>query len=250
VYVASQESGTVTGTVVGIDSTVLVQAQVRISGSDRVVLSDGDGRFRIARVTAGEHVLEVHRLGYRAVLQPVTVGAGQTVQMSVVLTPVPVPLKEVEVEAELALLPAMKGFEQRRAQGYGHFFNRREIAQMQPRVFTDVLRRVPGVVIQSTPGPFGPTEQIRMGRTTGIGGGGRACPVLFYLNGTPFPVTGDVSIDQYIAPEDVIAVEVYNGASQIPSQFQANLLNARCGVIAIWTRVGNERDRASDPPKK
>ena len=61
-----------TGTVVGIDSTVLVQAQVRISGSDRVVLSDGDGRFRIARVTAGEHVLEVHRLGYRAVLQPVT----------------------------------------------------------------------------------------------------------------------------------------------------------------------------------
>ena len=59
-----------------------------------------------------------------------------------------------------------------------------------------------------------------------------------------------IAIDQYIAPEDVIAVEVYNGTSQIPSQFQANLLNARCGVIAIWTRVGNERERASDSPKK
>jgi len=49
------------------------------------------------------------------------------------------------------------------------------------------------------------------------------------------------------APEDVIAVEVYNGASQIPPEFQSTLLNARCGVVVIWTRVGNETDTA--PPR-
>ncbi len=71
--------------------------------------------------------------------------------------------------------------------------------------------------------------------------------MLFYVNGTPFPVTGDMSINQYVVPEDILAVEVYSGTSQIPAQFQSNLLNARCGVIVIWTRMGNEDDR---PPKE
>src|SRR5438105_13047744 len=117
----------------------------------------------------------------------------------------------------------MRGFEERRAAGGGHFFNRADIARMQPRVFTDVLRRVPGVQIQSVSGPFGPSDVIRMARTTGISGA-RACPVLFYVNGTPFPVTSDISINQYIVPEDVVAIEVYSGASPIARTFQSTPL--------------------------
>src|SRR5205807_10657083 len=113
-------------------------------------------------------------------------------------------------------------------------------------VFNSVLRCVPGVLIQSGRGPFGPSDVIRMARTTAISSA-RACPVLFYVNGTPFPMTSVISINQYIVPEDVVAIEVYSGASQIPSQFQSNLLNARCGVIVIWTRVGNETD--TSPPR-
>ena len=61
-------------------------------------------------------------------------------------------------------------------------------------------------------------------------------------------MTGEISINQYIVPEDVVAVEVYSGASQVPSEFQSNLLNARCGVIVIWTRVGNETDTSPSRP--
>jgi hypothetical protein len=108
---------------------------------------------------------------------------------------------------------------------------------MQPRRFTDVLRRVPGVQIQMMPGPFEMGEMVRMSRTTGVTGT-RPCPVLFYINGSPFPVTGDIPINHYIAPEEVAAVEIYSGMSQIPPQFNSSLHNARCGVIVIWTLSG------------
>ena len=246
VQVAAQEWGTLTGTVVGTDSIPLADARIQVAGTGPTVASDRDGHFVLARVSPGTHVVEVRLLGYVGVLQRVEVGRGETVAVHIVLTLAPLPLAGVAIEAEAARLPAMRGFEERRAAGGGHFFNRAEIARMQARVLTDVLRRVPGVQIQSVSGPFGPSDVIRMARTTGISGA-RACPVLFYVNGTPFPVTSDISINQYIVPEDVVAIEVYSGASQIPSQFQSNLLNARCGVIVIWTRVGNETD--TSPPR-
>ena len=245
VQLAAQALGTLKGTVLSERAMPLADARIRIVNTDPVVLSGEDGTFQLAGVSPGHQLLEVRLLGYLAAFRPIEVGAGETLYVQVVLALAPVPLSPVEVEAELARLPAMRGFEERRAQGYGHFFNRQEIARMQPRVFTDVLRRVPGVLFQATPGAFGPNETVRMDRTIGIAGA-RGCPVLFYVNGTPFPATRDVSINEYVVPEDIIAIEVYNGSSQVPPQFQSNLLNARCGVIVIWTRVGNE----DDPPPR
>jgi hypothetical protein len=243
-----QALGTLTGTVTGENATPLPQARIRVAGTDPTVLSGKDGQFQLGRVTPGHLVLEVRLLGYVAALRALDVGAGETLHVNVVLASAPIPLKAVEVEVEGArILPAMRAFEQRRAHGNGHFFTRQEIARIQPRVITDVLRRVPGVQIQPVNGAFGSNDMVRMDRTTGVMGG-RPCPVLFYVNGTPFPVTGDFSINQYVVPEDVIAIEVYAGMSQIPPEFQASLLNARCGVIAIWTREGNEDDKAPPSP--
>lgn len=245
---AAQAWGTLRGTVVGEDTAPVVEARIRIVGTDRTALSGKDGRFELTRVAPGDRILEVRLLGYRRLVQMVNLAPGETLHVQVVLAAAPLPLEPVEITGE-PTPPAMRGFEERRAKGYGHFFNRQEIVRMQPRVFTDVLRRVPGVQIQPTPGSVGSGDMVRMTRTAGVSGA-RACPVLFFLNGTPFPVTADISINQYVIPEDVVAIEVYNGSSQIPPQFLANELNARCGVIAIWTRVGNEDKRAPEPVKQ
>ncbi len=186
VQLAAQAWGTLTGTVVGEDAIPLAQARVQILGTDPVALSGKDGRFQLRRVSPGDRVLEVRLLGYRRLMQAVTVAAGETLHVQIVLAIAPLPLEPVEVTAEPTLLPALRGFEERRAKGYGHFFNRREIAQMQPRVFTDVLRRVPGVQLQPTASALGASEAVRMSRTTGVAGA-RACPVLFYVNGTSTP---------------------------------------------------------------
>jgi hypothetical protein len=45
---------------------------------------------------------------------------------------------------------------------------------------------------------------------------------------------GDIQVDDLVSPLDVEAVEVFRGLSSVPPEFLTP--EARCGVIAIWTR--------------
>lgn len=237
-HLTAQAAGTVRGTVTVPDGSPLALARVSIAGTKLVTLTSLDGTFQIAGVPTGFQAIHVGMVGYGAVLFPVEVQEADTVQVRVTLVVAAVTLAAVEVEGERTpFVVAMRGFEERRARGNGHYFNRMEIARMQAGSFTDVLRRVPGVQVQPVPGPFETGEAVRMSRTIGVMGA-RACPVLYFVNGSPFPVTGDIQINHFIAPEDVAAVEVYSGMSQIPPQFNSTQHNARCGVIVIWTLSG------------
>src|SRR2546429_8701949 len=55
--VAAQASGTLTGTVVGEESTPLAEARIRMAGVG-VDVSDKDGPVRLTRGSPGGHVLE------------------------------------------------------------------------------------------------------------------------------------------------------------------------------------------------
>lgn len=231
----AQRDGSVRGTVARGDSVPLPFAHVSVLGTKSTTRTDRTGGFHVVRVPSGTRVLHVSLAGYQEVLTAVDVQPAETAEVRVVLAPAAVRLPPIEViGAPEHFVPAMRGFEERRARASGHFFNREEIVRMQARRFTDVLRRVPGVQLVPLRGPFELGESVRMARTIGVTGT-RACPVLYYVNGSPFPITGDIPIDHYIAPEDVAAIEVYHGMSQIPPQFNSSSHDARCGVIVIWT---------------
>ena len=145
---------------------------------------------------------------------------------------VAVPLETVKVSAPI--IPAhLRDFEERRARGGGRYFTRAQIDKMQPRLVTDILRRVPGFQFQPARSD-GPSVQT--GRT-----GTRICPVLYYINGAPFPVGADQTINSFIDSDAVDAIEVYSGSSSIPAQFNSSMYNSRCGVIIIWTRAGIDK---------
>lgn len=233
--VSAQSVGAIRGNVTGNDGAPIMLATITMMGTKVVAHSDSAGRFFIPRVNAGTGVLHITLAGYRPALTAVQVAAGDTAQVQVMLAGAAFVLAPLEVEGKaVPMLPAMRGFEERRARASGHFFNRQEISRMQARRFTDVLRRVPGVQLFPVRGPFETGEAVRMARTIGVTGT-RACPVLYYINGSPFPVTGDIPIDHYISPDDIAALEVYHGMSQIPAEFNSASHNARCGVIVIWT---------------
>jgi hypothetical protein len=237
------QNGALQGVVSTAEKEPLPEARVSVVGTPLVTVSDTDGTFRIVALPSGSQTVEVKMFGYGPSLLPVEIVAGKTAMLVVTLSPVPAPLETVNVLADTMIVPGMRGFQERKARGQGKFFTREDIERMQVRLFTDVLRRVPGMQVQRVGSNYGAGYSVQTGRTQGISGG-RTCPVLFFINGAPFPMLGDVPINNFISPDDIAAVEVYTGASQVPPQFNSTMYNSRCGVVAIWTRSSNDPTRS------
>ena len=64
------------GRVVQDDGTPIPFASVTLAGTQRSVIADGDGRFRLAGLGSGDHELLVSALGFATVELAVTVGEG------------------------------------------------------------------------------------------------------------------------------------------------------------------------------
>ena len=243
---SGQELGALAGTVITGERSA---GGKRSSPGDRL----GDDRPHRRRRPVSTHASDPWRADARGPDARVQQGAravaiepGLTRTVQVTLVTQAIALRPVEITEDWAMSPGLRGFHERRERGGGHFFTREQIERMHARLVTDILRRVPGVQIQAVPGPYETSYIIRMGRATG-GMGSRPCPALFYVNGSPFPVKSDLAINQFVAPDDIEAVEVYTGTSRIPPEFSSNMHNSRCGVVAIWTRIGTYGRTPSQP---
>jgi hypothetical protein len=230
---ASQSGGTLSGTVTAANKLPVAQARVRVLGTDLTTTTRMDGAFDVANVPAGRRELQVVMVGYTPAAMSIEIVAGETLKVSLVLEPLP--LETVTVTADPNFFVGMAGFEERKARGMGRYFTRDEIKVMQPRQVTDVLRRVPGMQIETVLGGLsGGSPTARTGRN--ITGANSPCVMSYYLNGSPLPLPSDISINHFVAADDVAAMEVYTGSAQIPPEFNSSLYGARCGVVAIWTR--------------
>ena len=236
----AQASGAFEGVVRTAEGSPVGQAKIVITGSPLAATSDSNGNFRIAFAPLGNQTVEIKRLGYTTVRLPVTIVFEKPARLEVVLGAVAAELPRVTVSADANVSPAIQGFLDRKGRGNGFFFTRDQISRMQARFFTDILRRVPGLQLQLLTETTDNSYTVRMRRTTVGIEGRQECPVLYYMNGVPFPMASDAAINNFISADDVAAVEVYSGASQIPPQFNSSSFNARCGVIVIWTLNGME----------
>ena len=230
---SAQETGTLTGTVTtGTANIPLDRVRVRLLGTTLETESVEDGRFRITGIPAGRYDVELRLLGYAVKVHRIDLAPGATLLVPVTLVATTVSLDTVSVTATL-IPPHLRGFEERRQRGQGRFFTRAQIDKMHARSVTDILRRVPGFQFQ--PAKMDGSS-VQTGRT-----GVRVCPVMYYINGSPFPVSADQSINSFLDSDGVEAIEVYSGSSSIPSQFNSTMYSSRCGVIVIWTRIGMDK---------
>jgi hypothetical protein len=186
--------------------------------------TDHNGVLRITSLPRGTHTLEAQYLGYARGSADVEVVTGQAITLRLELPIQPLQLAAVRVIARRSLLENT-GFNDRRSSGFGTFVSRDQIVRMQPRLLSDVLRRVAGINFSSTP-TGGASSALMRGTKVMMGD----CPIQYYIDGT---MTSRFNVDD-IRPDDVEGMEIYRGAATIPPAY--NKGTALCGVVLIWTR--------------
>jgi hypothetical protein len=199
----------------------LAGAQVRLSGSGVVGVTDDGGKLLLREPGQGGREVEASYLGYSRASVSLLLPREGTVRVTLPLERRPIELEPVDVKVLQSAVLARNGFFRRRDGGHGTFFTREEIAEMRPRYLSDVLRRAAGMSLTPT----------RTGARASVRGARAGCGIQYYLDGVLAPF---FDVDQ-VQPENVEGLEIYRGAATIPPGF--NRGTAMCGAILIWTRA-------------
>lgn len=224
------ETGGIVGFVADSAGGRIAGAQVTVAGVRGRAETGTDGNFRMGGVPAGGQTLIARRIGFRPESVAVTVRQGIIAEVDVRMRAMPTQMTAVVVEGgRVRPVGRLRGFNERRAQGLGHFFTAADIDRRNPSVVTDLLRTLPGVLINRQNG-----QSIVTFR-------GQRCPPLIWLDGSP-ATAGYLDPDLF-SPSSLAGIEVYPGPATVPAELMWVRGKGSCGVIALWTRVPEAGER-------
>lgn len=228
-------TATLTGRVVSAESgKPLSSAQVIIDSTRQGAITDSAGRFRLPDVSPGRRTVRVRLIGFATATTEVRVRPEVITEVTFLLDRSAVRVEELKVtvpggtEGKLSRV----GFDRRKDRGLGVFVTPEEIERRNPQNPSDLLRNLPGVRVGR---PVLGQASVRVVR------GHNECAPMIYLDGQK---ARGLDVDQ-LRKEDVLAMEVYRGASEIPPQFSFQLNG--CGVVVIWTQAAGRSDGRSMP---
>jgi hypothetical protein len=207
----------------------LPNVEIRIMDLGRMTRSDVNGAFRIDRISDRIVDLTVRRMGYQMRFVRVAMINGEGDSLRIVLRAEPLRLPEVVIEDAEEKHPFFNEYEKRRQRGIGTFLTRKDLDKLNTSYPSDAFRRLPGMRFVNVSGGMG----VRFMSAVGMRGGGRGgdCIPTIWIDGQAAP---GMEIDE-IRAQDIHGMEIYRGASTVPSQFVKGGLG-QCGAIVVWTR--------------
>jgi TonB-dependent SusC/RagA subfamily outer membrane receptor len=246
VTITRMQAGTViTGRVIDArTSQGVARATVQLDDGRLGTVTGDDGRFRVANVSVGAHVVAIRRIGYGLARQSITVSADRPNTMEFALTPAATYLTEVVVTGTA-------GGEQRRAIGnvVTTIDATDEMSKSSSQNLSSLIgARAPGVIIAPSTGRVGagPSIQIRGRSSIGLNN----APLLYVdgvrvnnataagpvappgrLGGQGSNVGGRLND---INPQDIESIEIIKG----PAAATIYGTEAANGVIQIITKRG------------
>jgi hypothetical protein len=117
---------------------------------------------------------------------------------------------------------------------HGYFITPEDMERRRPTLITNMLEGLNGIHVERWPGSTDPKNVIVRGALREAGG---YCVMTVYLDGVRVQGIaggGHESINLFIHPTTVLAIEVYPRPVSAPPQYQS--LNGTCGVVLIWTK--------------
>ena len=229
-------TGSVTGVVRNQNGTTIPGAAVVAVGTASRVDADGAGGFALTDVAAGSRIVEARAIGYPPAQVQVMIRPGGSQQLTIVLGDSAHVLDPVTVEASYQPYLARVGFERRRNTGVGHFLDTTDIRSAGAVQFEEVFRMVPGVQLR----PNGSSYLVELQRGRGQVTNrefANYCPPSYFIDGVYFPLPPVETPSVPVAPEEILAIEIYANLFSAPMQYQR--LNSGCGVILVWTKRGS-----------
>jgi hypothetical protein len=223
-------NATVSGRVVLEGAPTNAGSRVEVVGADQVALTNDKGEFTITKLPSGSQVLLARHLGFGAQTVAVDLNSREAQRVTIKLPKFVAMIEPVVVNARRAANLDRVGFSQRQKSGQGFYIGPDQLKDRHPTHLTDIFRTVPGLRVSSTP------DGDVVGSSRNVGG--NDC-VQYYVDDMPWQSAEPGDINQFVNPNEVVAVEVYQG-STVPAQYSRGM--GGCATIVLWTRF-KIRDR-------
>ena len=218
----------ITGVVLDSSGRPLADAIVAVTSTAAATRTGSLGDFTLTDLPSGTQELAVRSVGFDPITLPVELTVRQphsvTVRLRRALTSLAPVVTTSKTDAGLARL----GFFDRQKSSAGHFITPDQVAQAQPRVVTDLMYLVPGWQVQTTSAGL----TILLPPRSAYAEGASAC-INVFIDGALMTRLAPGEFDSVIAARDVVAMEVYSGAS-VPAEFSRP---GGCVTIIVWTRA-------------
>ena len=216
----------VSGRVVNRSGAPVANARIGLMGSSAATVTRANGEFTLDSLPAGTQALVVRQLGYRPTEVPVELSARAAARVTVRLGDFVPELSPVEVVSRRDEGLQKVGYlDRKRSAAGGYFLTPEQIDRRAATQFTDLLRTVPGIQVSSQNGQ----SMITSSRNPSGGG----C-VTVWVDGAPWQQLTPGDLDSFVKPEEVAAVEVYNGTT-MPAQFTT--VGQSCSAVVVWTKT-------------
>ncbi len=230
---AQARSGTIRGVITNIKAKKPVEgARISLVGTPYVVSSDVRGEFRFADLDPGKYVIQASAIGYTTMTSPLMLKEAEVLDIEFEADPEAVNLPELTVEERANHGPA--DWIRRKSEGRGRYVTRQYIEDRRASTVPDALRMIPGLRIECR------GSQVcvaRMARAP------RGCSPAYFMDGIPT----DAAVLWLTPVGEIEGIEVYSGPAETPPELES--AQARCGVIALWTRPPPPRRPKEKKPK-
>ena len=230
--------GRVRGRVVRQGDRAVGGARVRLGETGAEAVTNSEGWFSLDSLPLGSWTFDARAIGFMGQSRQVDVVAGNTSEAMFVLESRQAFLDTVKVVGQRVVdAPWHRDFLERKRRGFGYFVDQEEVERRNPLYVSDLLRTVPGAYV--TPGSFGGRILFR-----GSSFSSAYCTPDLYINGMYVQSMGGMSVEDFVSTMDVVALEVYPRAVNVPAQYQR--MNG-CGALLVWTGSRRRLDIPKDP---